>query len=169
MARNTTPEIVGDLNSSASPHSILGFLTITHPNLPDPIRIVSDPRNFVCGGDEYIGCPFEFKTLTENEKASTTELRVQNVDRRIGQAIEKTNTRAKVTLEVRSTRDFDLSVNPRAEIGVSTVIYGFRQFDLIDITVTAIDVSGTVMLRDYSQEPYPGKRATASRCPALFR
>ncbi len=49
------------------------------------------------------------------------------------------------------------------------MIYGFRHFELVDVTVTPIDITGTVMLVDYSQEPYPGKRATQHRCPGLFR
>ncbi len=169
MPRNITPEVRADLQSQASPHAILGFLTITHRNLPDPIRVVSDPLDFVVDGQTYIGCPFEFQLLTDEDQAPTTTLRVQNVDRRIGEAIRTVTDRAQVTLEARSTADFDLSVVPRVEIASVAPIYAFRHFDLMDVTVNAIEVSGTLALRDYSAEPWPGKRATMSRAPALFR
>lgn len=169
MARDITPAIRADLLSDAAPHALLGFLTLTHRNLVEPIRVVSDPTDFVVDGQTFIGCPFEFRLLTDDEQAPTTQLRIQNVDRRIGEAIRAVTDRATVRLDARTTADFDLSVVPRVEIGTSSIIYGFRHFDLIDVTVTPIDVSGTLMLRDYSQEPWPGKRATQSRCPGLFR
>lgn len=169
MSRNITPEIRADLLSDAGPHALLAFLTLTHRNLVEPIRVVSDPIDFVVDGETYLGCPFEFRLLTDDEQAPTTQLRIQNVDRRIGEAIRTVTDRATVRLDARTTAEFDLSVVPRVELGASSVIYGFRHFDLIDVTVTPIDVTGTLMLRDYSQEPWPGKRATQSRCPGLFR
>lgn len=170
MSRTITPAIRADLQAETGLHALLGFLTITHRNLVEPIRVVSDPHNFVVDGLEFIGCPFDFQLLTDEDQAQTTQIRVQNVDRRIGEAIRGVTDRAGVMLEARTTADFDLSVVPRVElIGGSSVIYGFRHFDLIDVTVNALEVTGTVMLRDYSQEPMPGKRATQSRCPALFR
>lgn len=169
MSRPVSSEIRADLLSDAAPHALLGFLTLTHRNLVEPIRVVSDPMDFIVDGKTYLGCPFEFRLLTDDEQAPTTELRIQNVDRRIGEAIRSVTDRATVRLEARSTAEFDLSVMPRIELGTSSVIYGFRHFDLIDVTVTPIDVSGTLMLRDYSQEPWPGKRATQTRCPGLFR
>jgi len=170
MSRDIPDSIAADLRSQASPHALLGFLTITHRNLSAPIRVVSDAIDYVVDGETFIGCPFEFQLLTDDEQHPTTQLRVQNVDRRIGEAIRTVTDRAVVQLEARSTADFDLSVIPRVEAGTgSSVLYGFRHFDLVDVTVTPIEVTGTLMLRDYTQEPYPGLRATQTRCPALYR
>ena len=170
MVRTITPAIREYIEAQASPNVLLGFLTISHRNLIHPVRVVSDPLGFTVGGLEFIGCPFEFQLLTDEDQAPTTQIRIQNVDRRIGEAIRTVTDRAQVMLEARSTADFDLSVVPREELpGGSSVIYGFRHFDLIDVTVNALEVTGTVMLRDYTQEPWPGKRATQSRTPGLFR
>jgi hypothetical protein len=170
MSRDISADILSDLQAASSPHALLGFLTITHRNLVTPIRIVSDPLSFIVDGQKYIGCPFEFQLLTDEDGPPVTQIRVQNVDRRIGEALRQVTDRATLALEARSTAEFDLSVVPRVEVASgSSVIYGFRFFDLVDVTVTALDVTGTLMLRDYAQEPWPGKRATQSRCPALFR
>lgn len=169
MTRDITPERAADLRAEVSPHALLGFLTITHPRLPQPIRVVSDPMDFVVDGNTWLGCPFEFQLLTDEDSAPTTQIRVQNVDRRIGAALRDLPDRARIALEARSTADFDLTVSPRVPLAPTPPIYAFRHFDLIDVTVTAVDVTGTVMLRDYTQEAYPGKRATQSRCPGLFR
>jgi len=169
VVRQITPEIRGDLRSQYSPHSLIAFVTITHENLPSAVRLVSDPLDFVVGGELYIGCPFDYRTLTDGDQSPTTTIRVQNVDRRIGEAVRVVPLRAVVALEARSTADFDLSVVPRAELSSSSVIYGFSYFELTDVTSNALEIKGTLSLRDFSQEPWPGKRATMARCPALFR
>ncbi len=169
MSRDFGDEVTADLQSQASPHALLAFLTVRHRNLVTPIRIVSDPTDFIVDGETYIGCPFEVQPLTDEDSHPVSQIRLQNVDRRIGEAIRQVSDRAVVELAVRTTADFDLSVVPREEIGSSSKIYGFRHLDLIEVTVTPIDVSGTMILRDFTQEPYPGKRATQSRCPALYR
>lgn len=169
MSRDIPVSVANDLRSQGSPNALLGFVTITHSSLVDPIRIVSDPTDYIVGGDLFLGCPFEFQMLTDDDNAPVTKIRVQNVDRRIGGAVGRVSGRAVVVLEARSTADFDLSVIPRTEIGTSSVMYGFRHFELIDVTVTSMEITGTLMLRDFTQEPYPGKRATQSRCPGLFR
>lgn len=169
MTREATDAQRDDLLSQGSPYALLAFLTVRHRNLSAPIRIVSDPMDFIVDGETYIGCPFEVQPVTDEDSHPVTQFRVQNVDRRIGEAIRQVQDRAVVELAVRTTADFDLSVSPREETGSSSEIYGFRHFDLVDVTVTPIEVTGTLMLRDFTQEPYPGKRATQSRCPALYR
>lgn len=157
------------LEAPESVDALLAFLTITHPALPDPIRVVSDVMDYLVGGLSFKGLPFGFGILSDTEGPPMTELRMQNVDQRIGRSLLGLNDRAKVKLEIRTSADFDLSQDPRVEIPGGSVLYEFADFDLIDVTATAADISGRVMLRDYSQEPWPGQRCTQSRMPGLFR
>lgn len=169
MSERAIPAAVqAALERASSPDALLAFLTVTHPNLPDPIRVVSDLFDYVVAGATYIGMPFDYAILTDDESAPQTEIRMQNVDRKIGNALRGLTGRASLQLAVRSSADFNLSVDPRTEISGSP-IYEFRQFELVEVTVNAIEISGRVILRDYSQEPYPGNRATQRNCPALFR
>lgn len=147
----------------------LGFMTLTHPALHTPLRIVSDALDYVVDGETYIGMPFGVTTITDTEAAPSTQLRVQNVDRRIGQAILAMKGRVQCRLDVRMASAFDLTEIPRVALGSAPVIYGFRYFDLVDATVNAIEATGRVMLREFAQEPWPGQRATQELCPALFR
>lgn len=157
------------LERDSSPDALLAFLTVSHENLPDPIRVVSDLFDYVVAGATYIGMPFDYAILTDDEAAPQTEIRMQNVDRRIGNALRGLTGRASLQLTIRTSADFNLSVDPRVEIGGGSVIYEFRQFELVDVTVNALEISGRVILRDYAQEPYPGNRATQANTPALFR
>lgn len=169
MSRVIDADAKAALEAPESVDALLAFLTVTHPALPDPIRVVSDVMDYVVGGLTFLGLPFEFGILTDTEGPPMTELRMQNVDQRVGRALMGLNDRAKVTLEIRTSADFDLSQDPRTEIPGGSVLYRFADFDLIDVTGTAGDISGRVMLRDYSQEPWPGQRCTQTRMPGLFR
>ncbi len=169
MSRTIDADVKAGLEAPESVDALLAFLTITHPALPEPIRVVSDVMDYVLGGRTFLGLPFEFGILSDTEGPPMTELRMQNVDQKIGQALLGLNDRARVTLEIRSTADFDLSEDPRTEIPGGSALYAFTDFDLIDVTVTVSEISGRVMLRDYSQEPWPGQRCTQTRMPGLFR
>lgn len=152
-----------------SPDVLLAFLTVTHQNLSEPIRIVSDVFDYVLEGETYKGIVFDAKPLTDTDAAPVTELRVQNVDRRIGEALERAEGRAQAALRVISSSDFDLTQDPRVALGTPEDIYSFRHFDLVDVDVNPIEITGRLMLRDYSQEPWPGIAATEERLPGLFR
>lgn len=169
MSRTIDPDVKAGLEAPESVDALLAFLVVTHPSLPDPIRVVSDVMDYVVDGQTYVGIPFSPGILSDGEGPPQTELRMQNVDARIGRALMSLNDRAKVTLTLRTSADFDLSQDPRTEIPGGSVIYEFAQFDLVDVTGTASEISGRVMLRDYSQEPWPGQRCTQSRLPGLFR
>lgn len=169
MSRVIDADVKAGLEAPESVDALLAFLTITHPALTAPIRVVSDVMDYDVAGLTFLGLPFEFGILTDTEGPPMTELRMQNVDQRIGQALLGLNDRAKVTLQIRTSADFDLSHDPRTEIPGGSVLYEFVDFDLIDVTVTASEISGRVMLRDYSQEPWPGQRCTQTRMPGLFR
>lgn len=169
MSRTIDADVKAGLEAPDSVDALMAFLTITHPTLSDPIRVVSDVMDYELSGYTFLGLPFEFGILSDTEGPPQTELRMQNVDARIGRALLALNDRAKVTLEIRSSADFDLSQDPRTEIPGGSALYRFADFDLIDVTGTVSDISGRVMLRDYSQEPWPGQRCTQSRMPGLFR
>jgi hypothetical protein len=157
------------LENPDAPDALLAFLTITHPGLADPIRVVSDVIDYLRDGVTYVGIPFEFKPLTDRDGNPMTQLRMSNVDRRLAQAIRGFTGRPTVALELCSTADFDLSVQPREPVGAVAAIYAFHSFSLVNIIVTATDITAEVILQDYGVEPWPAIRATQDRLPGLFR
>lgn len=167
--RTVPADVRVSVEREASPDAILGFMTITHPALVEPIRVVSDVINYVRDGATWAGVPFGFTAVSDEEAAPTAELRVQNVDRRMGEILNALPDRAVVQLEILSSADFDLSVEPRQEIGTAAVIYGYSRFELVEVSVGPVEITGRLMLRDPTQEPWPGVSATQSRLPGLFR
>lgn len=157
------------LETADSPDALLAFLTITHANLVEPIRVVSDVLDYVVGGATFTGMPFGYRLLTDGETGARTQLVIQAVDRRITRALIDSRERAKVRLELRSSADFDLSVIPRVEAVSSAPVYAFSGFELLNVTGDALQISGDVEMADYSAEPWPRHRATQDRLPGLFR
>ena len=169
MTRDIPASVRQDLEAPTQQHALLAFVTITHPQLEAPIRVVADPIDHVYQGNTYTGILFGFRLLTDEDTEPTCELSLPNVDRRIGEAIRASGVSPKIQLVILSSADFDKSVVPRAEIGAAAAVYQFVQFELRDVTADAVRIAGTVALRDYSTEPWPSLRATETRLPGLFR
>lgn len=157
------------LEAVDTPHANLGFLTLTHPNLSEPIRVVSDVMDYQVGSLLYVGMPFGLQLLTDTDSPPRSQLVIQNVDRRIGDAVRRSTERAQVRVEIRSSADFDLSQDPRVELVAGTPIYAFANFWLTNVQVDAVQLTGDVELEDYSVEPWPSVRATKDRLPGLYR
>lgn len=161
-----------DLDRADSPAALIWFLVIEHPNISEAIRVVSDYFDYEIDGQTYIAMPFDVAPLTDNDQTPSAEIRVQNIDRRIGQALEvdMAGFRARVSAFAHSSDDFDLSVEPRVPLDAMNLprIYSFQQFELADVRVDPVEITGRVTLIDIAQEPWPFIRATADRFPGLF-
>lgn len=158
-----------ELERVSSPHALLSFIRISHSSLTEDIRIVNDVLNFVRGGEEWTAISdLDPRLVSDSDGIPRTVLSVPNVDRRIGEALLATSERARVSVEVLSSEDFDLSVDPRQEVGTAAVYHSYLDFELLDASVDDLQVEATIILRDYSQEPWPFVRATEDRLPGLF-
>lgn len=158
-------EVLEDPNA---PQALLAFLTITHAGLAEPIRVVSDVMDYVFGGETFTGVPFGYQLLADEDGVPRSQLRLSGIDRRISEAVRAMRGRPAVRLTLCSSADFDLSADPRTEIGTAAVIYGFQDFALVNLDIDATEASGEVILQDYATEPF-GLRALQVLVPGLFR
>ncbi len=168
MDRASALPFRSDLEDQASPNAILGFLTINHPALIVPVRVVSDVMDYVVNGNTYYGVVFGFRMLTDNQEAPRTTLVIENVSKKLGQALRAVKTKAETTLEVRSSSSFDLNVSPRTELNTD-VMYRMKHFYIANVSVSVSEITAEVTLEDFSGEPWPHIRATQDRLPGLFR
>lgn len=168
-ARDLTPEQRRALEATASPAVLLAFAMVEHPALAQPIRVVSDVLDYLRDGVLWQGVLFRLTLPTDGEEAPSARISLPNVDRRIGLALRSMPARAQVTLEVCSSADFDLSLDPREPLGPVTPLYPPIRWELVEIEGDAAELSGRLMLRDYAQEPWPRVFATEDRLPGLFR
>lgn len=156
------------LENPHAPDALLAFLTITHPGLAEPIRVVSDVMDYLRDGQLYTGIPFGFALLTDGDEMPRTQLRLSAVDRRLSQAVRAFTGRPSVRLEIASSADFDLTRDPREPFGAVANLYGFSDFGLAEIDAAPGEITGEVVLHDYATEPF-GLRGTQDLLPGLYR
>ena len=170
MTERTIPaSVVASLNDQETSGFELLFLTITHRSLPEPLRVVSDPKPFVLGGNEYVGFLFNITLLSDDDRPPEAQLTIQNVDRRIARVLRDIVDPPQLKLEVIWSDQFTLTVDPRTEIGTASRIYVADHCFLTDVEVDAMQISGTIRSWDYTRELWPGRMATSDILPGLFR
>ena len=166
MSRNLSNEAKHAMYSQSTDETFIVLLTITHPNFAEPIRLASDSfeflpvaqvRGVVSRGEEYIYLPFSITLPKQDDTGiSKASLSIDNIDRRMVQAI----------------RTADSSVSVKAEIvlasDVNNVEITVDKFKLAHITYDAFTISGDLSLEYYDLEPFPYKRFNPSDFPGMF-
>lgn len=133
------------------------LLTIAHPNLSPPIRVVNNQQDITSGGDTYTAFPFEI-TLPDEKEESIPRMRlaIDNVDKQIVQAMRSLTSPPTITLTV------VLASQP------DTVEVSFTGFVLRDVTHNALVVEGSLMLEDVLNEAYSQHSFTPNLYAGLF-
>jgi len=147
------------------------FLTLRHDGISEPIRLVSDPKDFVLDGNTHTGFMFRVDLLSDTEGMPTAQLAVQNVDRRIGEAVLAARGAPRIDMEVIAGSEFDLSADPRTELsaGNSARVYSAKSLYLTEVEADVQELRGRLRSWDYTQETWPGTRVTQDRFPGLYR
>lgn len=144
------------------------FLTITHAELSEPIRVVSDPEIFMLDGFQHIGFEFQIELLNDNDAPPRAQLTIQTVDRRVSTILLRVADPPMIEIQVIDSGQFDLSVLPRTEILSAVRLYRARKLYLSDVSGDKLSVTGTLRSWDYTQDTWPALRATEARFPGLF-
>ena len=169
MPRTLTTVFQTAINAQASEVVTLIFLTFSHSSLADPIRVVSDTKDYSYDGFTWTGFPFKISILTDDDQPPLTKLEIQNVDERIGQSLQNLTTDPlRMKMEILSSADFNMT-DPRTPIGTPDVEYLADRLYLRNVKVDILSVVGDVAGWDYVQRTWPGIRATQARLPGLFR
>jgi hypothetical protein len=158
------------LERSSSGDALLIFVTVTHPDMPDVIRLVTDGADYLRDGKTWHKSWFELDLLTDDETPPQARFRFPNVDRAAITMLAAVSNPAKVSFEVISAAWFDLTVEPRVVKPAVTVeaAYDARHLFLTDITADAVQVEGTLRSWDYRQESWPDMRATEALLPGVY-
>lgn len=122
MARTITRALRRQLDLQASGEAIIAMLTITHADLATPIRVAGDGAGYVFQGETYVGFPFKFALLTDEEAAPRCQIEVQNVDRKIGDALRALTSPARLRLDLVAASEFDQTVDPRLPLATTNLL-----------------------------------------------
>jgi hypothetical protein len=170
MSRTLSASLKRVLGSQEQDEALICFLTITHALLSDPVRVCSDTVDYVWNGATFIGFPFDLQILSDNDEPPTAKLSIQNVDRRIGEAVQLLDSPARLRIDVLAASWFNASATPRVALGDTPFAdYTADKLFLTNVKADALAVSADIVSWNYTQEIWPGIRATQDRLPGLFR
>jgi hypothetical protein len=171
-----------ELEATSSGEVLLLFMTITHPNLRDPILLVDDVMDYSWNGNTYVGFPLaEITLVSDDDNPPKATLSVPNIDRKIGIAAQNLSSSPRVQLDVLAGSDFgppvdyvrvDGSIGKIRSVpvnGAAVAEYSAPLMRLRNVTGDASVVTGELWSWDLTQEPWPLIRTTQDRLPGLYR
>lgn len=170
MSRTISASLKRTINRQEEDEALICFLTITHAMISEPVRVCSDTVDYVWGGNTFIGFPFDLQLLSDNDDPPTAKLSIQNVDQKIGEAVQLLDSPARLRIDVLAASWFNPSATPRVAIsGTPTPDYTADKLFLTNVKADALAVTADIVSWNYTQEIWPGIRATQDRLPGLFR
>lgn len=158
------------LEASNSNGVLLVFLTITHHETTEVIRLVLDNEDFELGGELFNKSWFTITMLPDNERPPEATLSFPNVNRRAMNMIRHVNGPARVMFEIYSSRFFDTTVAPRVPVPgpAPTRMYRAKGLYLTNVSVSPSEVSATLRSWDYRTERWPEKTGTQALLPGVY-
>lgn len=148
--------------------ALLTFAEVRDPLLTEPMRVVTDLLAYQWRGVQWEPVMFDFVATQDDDRPPEARITLPAIDQRIAQGLIALPGTAQISLWVLTAGDFDLSADPRVPLGEPVPLRSFLNLDLVDVRGDVFSASGALRLRDYTQESWPGVRATQSRCPGLF-
>lgn len=145
-------------NSLNAPEHPLFLLTIDHPDLPEPVRVVNDTDDLLSNGNTFQALPFRLQLPDDPEFGkSKARLAIDNVGRTLTEWLETSRggTGATVLIQVVLRSDPD------------TIQYD-TSMDLTNITMTNEEVSGVLSYEDILNKPGLVLTYSPATSPGLY-
>lgn len=135
----------------------LVLLTIDHPDLAAPIRVVADAQGVTSGGDDYVAYPFAIALPDDaDDKVPSTRLVIDNVDRQIIQAIRSIGSAATLTMQVVLASDPDV------------IEAGPFSMTLRNVSYNSLTIEGDLQGPNLLQMQFPKRNFTPNDFNGLF-
>lgn len=173
MPRALSQTFRRELEEPRSAEFLVVLLTIEAPTLADPIRVANDTVNYNYNGDTYLGFPFEFELVDDSAsgRIPTGRIRIQNVDRQIGEAIVNLTQSPSVTITILASADFADTLSGDDErfpiVDEPVIEYQATNLMFTNISVNAMEITSELISFDMTSEPWPAVRTTTDRLPGL--
>lgn len=154
--RTLSPAALLAGNAQQTGEVYLVLLTISHPNIAQPIRVVNNNENVTSRGDLFVAFPFEIDLPGEDsDNPPLARLRIDNVDRMIVNSIRQIDSPPSVTIEV------VLASQP------NTVEVSFDSLVMRNVGYDAAVVTGELVFEQIVVEPV-ATTMTPAKFPGLF-
>lgn len=153
--RNLSEQVRRAIYAQESDEVFAPLLTITHPDLANPIRIVGDTQGVTKAGDSYNTAPFYYELPDDQEgRIQKVKIKIANVSRELVAMIRTISTAPDVKFEIVRISDPD------------DVVAGPYEFRLDNVAYDDLTIEGELGRKHRLEIEYP-KRAY-SYVPANF-
>lgn len=153
--RTLSNAAIAAMNAPQSGEVWLVLLTISNPSI-ETIRVVNNNEDIVSRGNTYLAFPFEIELPGQDpDSPSSARLRIDNVDKRIVEAVRSISTPPIITIEV------VLASQP------DTVEIGYTDLTLRAVEYDVNSVRGELTFESIFSEPVT-LTMTPNRFPGLF-
>lgn len=155
MPRTLSNTALASLNAAETGEVWLVLLTITNPGITT-IRVVNNTEDITSRGNVYQAFPFEIELPGQDpDSPASARLRIDNVDKRIVEAVRSISTPPNITIEV------ILASQP------DTVEIAYADLTLRSVEYDADSVRGELTFESIFSEPVT-LSVTPNRFPGLF-
>jgi hypothetical protein len=155
--RTLSPNFTASIDAPETGEVYLKLLTISHPQLPQPFRLVDNWTSIVSRGNTYLAFPFEIpEPDTDPEQLPSTQLTIDGVDQTVGDLIESLSTPMMATVEYVIASDPD------------TVLASFPGLTVRDVEHEGTQMTGRLEWEDLLNEPSPSDLKTPKNLPGAF-
>lgn len=157
MSRPLSTTFKQAMTSSATDDGAIVLLMISHDDLAETLRFTNNNEDVVSRGNTYLRFPFLFTLPDDYEsRPPSARLVIDNIDRRIIEAVRSLSSPPTVTAEVVALSDLE------------TVELGPIEFQLRDVTADALTVEGTLAFEPVLEDAWPATRMTPATTPGIF-
>lgn len=157
MSRNLSAAMIAAVNAAETDECAIPLITITHPDLAEPINLNNVGAEVVSNGVTYSPFPFDIVIPQDDEESvPRMTLTIDNTDQTIMAQLRPLNDSAMVTFRLVLSSDPD-----HVEIQ-------YPPIPLKDITANVFDITAVISAEDYTAEPFPGDNFSPNSFPAIF-
>lgn len=133
----------------------LVLLSLSHPDLGEPLRVVNNTEDIVSGGHTFYALPFDLELPDDGPEPGVARLRIDNVSREIVTLVRSIVAPPTVTIDVVLADQPDTS-----ELTIT-------HLTLREVRYSAAHVMGTLYFEDVATEAV-AELITPARFPGLF-
>lgn len=157
MSRNLTSATLAAIYADSTDKVFLHLLTIDHPDLSAPVRLVNNTEDITSNGDVYTAFPFQAVIPPEVEgELPRVQLVIDNVSQLLIADIRSIQSPP-------PTITLDLIVADSPDTIEATFDFTLKAVDYDAFTIQA-----QIAYEDILSEPFPAQRFTPTTFPGMF-
>lgn len=117
-----SPDFKINVNKLNAEEALLPLLTISHPFLSEPVRLVNDTKDFVLNGETYLAMPYTISRQSDVQgELPKVSLRISNVGKAIMKWIDSSGGGRDAEIKISLARRSSQLVEEEISFGIQSV------------------------------------------------